>query len=86
MIDKDFAKYGLQTLHLGPNMVKAILKIASQRDVKKHECRGKQNKLLRDIAKKENVANLQDIGINVKNWFNVDGIFQAYFKYTQTLI
>ena len=75
----DFAKYGLSTLHCGINFVKAILKIAAQQEIRVHDCRGKQNKLIRDIRKKRNAELLSDMGIRVENWFNVDGIF---FKVT----
>ena len=79
----DFAKYGLSTLHCGINFVKAILKIAAQQEIRVHDCRGKQNKLIRDIRKKRNAGLLSDMGIRVENWFNVDGIF---FKFTFNLI
>ena len=69
------AKYGLSTLHCGTNFVKAILKIASQMEIKQHACRGKQNKLKRDTRKKLNSDNLwTKLGIKTENWFNVDGI------------
>ena len=51
----DFAKYGLSTLHCGINFVKAILKIAAQQEIRVHDCRGKQNKLIRDIRKKHHI-------------------------------
>ena len=71
----DFAKYGLSTLHCGINMVKAILKIAAQLDIKVHNCRGTQNKLKRDVRKKRNAKLLwEELDIKVENWFNVDGI------------
>ena len=47
----DYAKYGLSTLHCGINFVKAILKIASQLEIRVHNCRGKQNKLKRNRNK-----------------------------------
>ena len=81
MVEKDFAKYGLSTLHLGPNMVKAILKIAAQMDIKVHKCAGQQNKLKRDVRKQKNSEMLwSELGIRVTNWFNVDGIFQSSLK------
>ena len=71
----DYAKYGLSTLHCGINFVKAILKIAAQLEIRRHDCRGTQNKLIRDIRKKRNADLLSDMDIRVENWFNVDGIF-----------
>ena len=54
----DFEKYGLSTLHAGPNFVKAILKIASQIEIRQHRCAGKQNKLKKDVRKKKNAEKL----------------------------
>ena len=71
----DFVKYGLCSLHCGINMVKAILKIASQIEIRTHSVYGKQNKLKREIRAARNAQLLWDeCGILVKDWFKVDGI------------
>ena len=70
----DSAKLGLSTLHAGPNMVKALLKIASQLDFRKHRCAGDKFKDLRDKRKAKNAGLLwTKLEIKVKYWFNVTG-------------
>ena len=77
---EDFIKYGISTLHAGPNIVKAILKIASQLTIKTHRCAGKKNKKIRDTLAKKNAKLLSDnLGLRVEKWFQVDGLFN-YFK------
>ena len=62
------------TLHFGPNAVKAILKIASHLDFRKHRCEGEVNQTLREWRKEENAQLLnENLGIRVQNWFSVDG-------------
>ena len=44
-------------------------------EIRQHACRGPQNKLKRDIRKKENADKLwSELGIKTENWFNVEGI------------
>ena len=77
---EDFIKYGISTLHAGPNTVKAILKIASQLKIKSHRCAGKKNKKIRDKQAKKNAELLwENLGIRVEHWFQVDGL-SNYFK------
>ena len=72
---EDFEKYGLSTLHCGINCTKAILKIASQLDIKAHRVAGAQNKLKREVRARQNAEKLWDeLGIRVENWFTVNGI------------
>ena len=74
---EDFEKYGLNTLHCGINAVKAILKIASQLDIKKHRVYGSQNKLKKEVRAKRNAEKLwEELGIRVENWFTVNGILK----------
>ena len=40
---EDYAKFGLSLLHFGINAVKAILKVASQVDFRKHRYSGPEN-------------------------------------------
>ena len=71
----DFEKYGLSTLHAGINMGRAVLKIASQMEVRQHRVSGPQNKLKREVRKKEIAAELwEKEGIKLDHYQNMDGI------------
>ena len=86
----DLEKYGLSTLHCGINFTKAILKIASQVEIKQHACRG-QNKVIREQRAKRNADKLwSELGIDIQNWFNVTGngarkFFDNYDKVAEIL-
>ena len=70
-----YIEVGMSILHFGTNAMKAILKLASQLDFKKHRCEGKKNQKLRDIRKAANAQKLWDeLGIKVNYWFNVTGL------------
>ena len=73
---EDYAKFGLSILHFGINSVKAILKVASQIDFRKHRCSDKFKKL-RDDRAEANVQMLwDDYSIRVKDHYTIDGYTQ----------
>ena len=75
---KDYAQFGLSTLHFGINSVKFLLKLASQIDIKVHTCTktsGNQDK--RETQAEINSQLLwNNLSIQTKDWFTVDGINQ----------
>ena len=70
---EDAVSFGISSLHFGPNAVKAILKIASQITIKKHRCYGEDAKIRDERAAHNQKILWEECGIQVKNWFNVDG-------------
>ena len=64
-------------------MAKAILKIASQMEIRTHRVYGgKKNKVKREQRAKRNAQLLwEECGILVKDWFTVDGmVYYNSFK------
>ena len=61
-------------MHAGINMVKAILKIASQIEIRTHRVYG-QSQTIREQRALRNARLLEEeCNIFVKDWYTVDGI------------
>ena len=71
---QDVIQFGISTLHFGINSVKAILKIASQIEIKTHRCYGTDQDVRDERAERNAKLLWEELNIKVEDWFNVDGM------------